>query len=86
LRSHNNHAQAGQPAHDDEHNSYNFTNLLRMTPVQRSLKMHLSQKEPIMARHIPLTFSTILLGLVGASTYLLCSTDMLHNGTFFLLH
>ncbi|MBB3223490.1 hypothetical protein FHS02_004336 [Massilia umbonata] len=39
-----------------------------------------------MARHIPLTFSTILLSLVGVSTYLLCSTDLLHNGTFFLLH
>jgi hypothetical protein len=48
--------------------------------------MNLSQKEPIMARHIPLTFSTILLGLVGTSTYLLCSTDLLHNATFFLLH
>lgn len=57
-----------------------------MTSQGRSLKMNLSQKEPIMARHIPLTFSTILLGLVGASTYLLCSTDMLHNATFFLLH
>jgi hypothetical protein len=59
---------------------------LPMTPNGRSLKMILSQKEPIMARHIPLTFSTILLGLVGTSTYLLCSTDLLHNATFFLLH
>ena len=57
-----------------------------MTPESRPLKMNLSQKEHIMARHIPLTFSTILLGLVSASTYLLCSTDMLHNATFFLLH
>ena len=57
-----------------------------MTSARRPLKMDLSQKEHIMARHIPLTFSTILLGLVGASTYLLCSTDMLHNATFFLLH
>lgn len=57
-----------------------------MTPEWRSLKMDLSQKEPIMARHIPLTFSTILLGLVGTSSYLLCSTDMLHNATLFLLH
>lgn len=39
-----------------------------------------------MARHIPLTFGTILLGLVSASTYLLCSADMLTHSTFFLLH
>ena len=39
-----------------------------------------------MVRHIPITFSSILLGVVGASTYLLCSTDMLANATFFLLH
>jgi hypothetical protein len=39
-----------------------------------------------MSRHIPLTFGTLLLGLVSASTYLLCSNDMLHNATFFLLH
>ena len=48
--------------------------------------MNLSQKEHIMLRHIPLTFGTLLLGLVGTSTYLLCSTDLLHNATFFLLH
>ena len=57
-----------------------------MTPARRSLKMHLSQEERIMVRHIPITFSSILLGVVGASTYLLCSTDMLANATFFLLH
>jgi hypothetical protein len=39
-----------------------------------------------MERHIPLTFSTVLLGLVSVSTYLLCSTDLLHNATLFLLH
>ncbi|QGZ41510.1 hypothetical protein [Pseudoduganella flava] len=48
--------------------------------------MTLRHKERIMHRHIPLTFSTVLLGLVGTSTYLLCSTDLLHNATFFLLH
>ena len=57
-----------------------------MTPCRRSFKIVLSQKESIMLRHIPLTFGTLLLGLVGTSTYLLCSTDMLHNATFFLLH
>jgi hypothetical protein len=59
---------------------------LPMTPCCRPLKITLSQKEPTMLRHIPLTFGTLLLGLVGTSTYLLCSTDMLHNATFFLLH
>lgn len=39
-----------------------------------------------MLRHIPLTFGTLLLGIVGTSTYLLCSTEMLHNATLFLLH
>jgi hypothetical protein len=59
---------------------------LPMTPCRRSFKIVLSQKESTMLRHIPLTFGTLLLGLVGTSTYLLCSTDMLHNATFFLLH
>jgi hypothetical protein len=57
-----------------------------MTRRRRPLKITLSQKEPTMSRHIPLTFGTLLLGLVGTSTYLLCSADMLHNATFFLLH
>lgn len=69
-----------------EHSSYNPPHLLPMTSQHRSFKITLSQKEPIMLRHIPLTFGTLLLGLVGTSTYLLCSTDMLHNATFFLLH
>jgi hypothetical protein len=71
---------------DHEHSSYNPSHLLPMTLRCRSLKINLTQKEPTMSRHIPLTFGTLLLGLVGTSTYLLCSNDMLHNATFFLLH
>lgn len=39
-----------------------------------------------MLRHIPLTFSTALLSLVGTATYLLCSTDAMNTAHFFLLH
>lgn len=39
-----------------------------------------------MLRHIPLTFSTILLSLVGTATYLLCSTEAMSSAHFFLLH
>lgn len=39
-----------------------------------------------MLRHLPLTLSSIVLGFVGTSTYLLCSADMMTQATFFLLH
>jgi hypothetical protein len=39
-----------------------------------------------MLRHIPFTFSTILLSLVGTTTYILCSTDAMTTAHFFLLH
>ncbi|TWI65438.1 hypothetical protein IP91_02848 [Pseudoduganella lurida] len=38
-----------------------------------------------MARHIPLTFSSLLLGLVATSTYLLCSTEGLAHATLFMI-
>jgi hypothetical protein len=56
-----------------------------MTGIGRSLKMYLRQKERTMQRHIPLTFSTVLLGVVGTATYLLCSSDLFTHASFFLL-
>ncbi len=39
-----------------------------------------------MARFLPLTYGTALLGLAGASTYVLCSADVLNELTLFLIH
>jgi hypothetical protein len=39
-----------------------------------------------MMRLFPLTWAALHIGLASAATYLLCSTDVLHNGMFLLFH
>lgn len=34
----------------------------------------------------PLTFGSLLVGLAGLSTWLLCSADVLHQASFFFVH
>jgi hypothetical protein len=37
-------------------------------------------------RLFPLTWAALHIGLAGAATYLLCSTDVLNNSLFVLFH
>lgn len=39
-----------------------------------------------MPRICPLTVGTLLMGLASVSTWLLLSTDVLHQASFFLAH
>lgn len=41
-------------------------------------------KEPIMLRLFPITLGALQLGLVAASTYVLCSADVLTSASIFL--
>lgn len=38
-----------------------------------------------MKRELPLTSGALLLGLVGAATYMLCSADVLNDAALFLM-
>ncbi len=38
-----------------------------------------------MLRELPLASSALLLGLVSAATYMLCSADVLHDTALFLM-
>jgi len=39
-----------------------------------------------MNRLCPITFGSLLVGLAGLSTWLLCSAEVLHNASFFFVH
>lgn len=39
-----------------------------------------------MSRICPLAIGTLLIGLASVSTWLLCSTEVLHEASFFLVH
>jgi hypothetical protein len=39
-----------------------------------------------MIRICPMTWAALHIALAGAATYLLCSTDLLHGTSLFLIH
>lgn len=39
-----------------------------------------------MSRISPITVGTLLVGLTGISTWLLCSAEVLHEASFFFVH
>lgn len=39
-----------------------------------------------MTRINPITVGSLLVGLAGVSTWLLCSAEVLHNASFFFVH
>ncbi len=39
-----------------------------------------------MSRLNPITIGSLLVGLAGASTWLLCSAEVLHEASFFFVH
>ena len=39
-----------------------------------------------MSRIPPLTIGSLLVGLAGVSTWLLCSAEVLHEASFFFVH
>jgi hypothetical protein len=43
-------------------------------------------QEAAMFRLFPMTWTALHVGLAGAATYLLCSTDLLNGPSIFLLH